>query len=98
MDTTLWLGWVGLVLGLISRIFIPWLNVRRLNPENAQWSWRYVWPQLVSVVIVGLGLPLVITNTEVIGLMALTPAYLVGWGAADVGRFVDRAIFIRRNE
>lgn len=97
MDISLYLGWVGLLLGVLSRIFIPWLNARRLNPEKADFSWPFVWPQLAAVVIVALGLPLVITNIEAVGQLALTSAYLIGWGAADVGRFVDKAV-LHRNE
>lgn len=87
-----YLGWVGLGLGVISRIFIPWLNVRRVNPDEADWSWRYVWPQLIAVVIVALGLPLVLSSVESIGQLAFTPAWLIGWAVADVGRFVDSAV------
>lgn len=88
----LYLGWVGLGLGVVSRIFIPWLNARRVNPDEAQWSWRYIWPQLVSVAIVALGLPLVLGSVEGIGALAFVPAYLIGWAVADVGRFVDKAV------
>jgi len=76
----------------MSRIFIPWLNERRLNPENAQWSWRFVWPQLVAVVIVFLGLPLALSSVENVGSLAFAAAYLVGWGVADVGRFAAKVV------
>lgn len=92
MDASLYLGWVGLGLGVISRIFIPWLNARRVNPDEANWSWRFVWPQLIAVVIVILGLPLLLSNVEGIGQLAFAPAYLIGWAVADVGRFVDNAV------
>lgn len=88
----MYLGWVGLGMGLVSRVFIPWLNERRLNPDEAQWSWRYVWPQLIAVAIVVLALPLLVPNIEAVGELALAPAYLAGWGAADVGRLVDKAV------
>jgi hypothetical protein len=86
------IGWVGLGFGVVSRIFIPWLNSRRVNPDEAKWSWRYVWPQLVAVLIVALGLPLVLTNVEGVGQLSFAPAYLIGWAVADVGRFVDKAV------
>ena len=92
MDTSLYLGWVGLGLGVTSRIFIPWLNARRVNPETADWSWRYIWPQLVAVLIIALGLPLVLSGVESVGQLAFAPAFLVGWAVADVGRFVDKAV------
>lgn len=88
----LYLGWVGLGLGVLSRIFIPWLNARRLNPDEAQWSWRYIWPQLIGVAVVVLALPLLVPDLEAIGQLALAPGYLVGWGAADLGRFADKWI------
>ena len=90
-----YIGWFGLVLGLISRIFVPWLNARRLNPDEAQWSWRYVWPQLIAVVIAGLLLPLVIADLAGIGAMAFGAAWLIGWAAADLGRFADKLVFKR---
>jgi hypothetical protein len=88
----MYLGWVGLGFGVVSRVFVPWLNERRLNPDNAKWDWRYVWPQLVGVVIAALLLPLVLTNMEGIGAMAFGSAYIMGWGAADIGRFADKLI------
>lgn len=90
MDITPFLGWIGLGLGVISRIFVPWLQARRQNPEEAQWSWRYIWPQIAGVTIVALLLPLVISDLTAIGGMAFGAAYVVGWGAADMGRFVDK--------
>ena len=85
----MFVGWIGLTFGVISRIFVPWLNERRNNPDNAKWSWRYVWPQLVAVVVVALLLPLVLSNVEAIGEMAFGAAYVIGWGVADIGRFAD---------
>ncbi len=88
----MFIGWVGLGFGVVSRIFVPWLNERRLNPDNAKWSWRYVWPQLIAVVVVTLLLPLVLSNVETVGEMAFSAAYVIGWGAADIGRFVGKFI------
>jgi len=90
-----YIGWFGLAIGLLSRIFVPWLNVRRLDPENAKWSWRYVWPQLIAVVIAALLLPLVVSDLVAIGGMAFGPAWLIGWAAADIGRFADKLVFKR---
>lgn len=88
----MYLGWIGLGVGVLSRIFVPWLNERRLNPDNAKWSWRYVWPQIIAVVVVTLLLPLVISDLESIGAMAFGPAWLIGWAAADIGRFADKLV------
>ena len=92
METVAFIGWVGLFFGVVSRVFVPYLNARRNNPEEADWSWRYLWPQLISVVVVALLLPLVLSNLESIGTMPLSASYIVGWGAADIGRFVDKAV------
>ena len=88
----MFIGWIGLAFGVISRIFVPWLNERRNNPDNAKWSWRYVWPQLVAVAVVALLLPLVLSSLESIGAMPFGAAYISGWGAADIGRFADKVI------
>ena len=88
----MFIGWIGLALGVVSRIFVPWLAVRRDNPDKADWSWRYLWPQLISVVVVALLLPLVLSNLESIGTMAFSASYIIGWGAADIGRFVDKSV------
>jgi len=90
-----YIGWFGLALGLVSRIFVPWLKARRDDPEKAQWSWRYVWPQLIAVVIAGLLLPLVVSDLAGIGEMAFGAAWLIGWAAADIGRFADKIVFKR---
>ena len=87
-----YVGWVGLGAGVVSRVFIPWLNARRVNPGEAQWNWRYVWPQLLAVVIIVLGLPLVLSNVENVGSLGFAAAYLIGWAVADVGRFLDKAV------
>jgi hypothetical protein len=90
---TPFVGWIGLFLGVISRVFVPWLNARRANPETAQWSWRYVWPQAIAVVIVLLLLPLLLgTTIESVGDMTLVSAYLAGYAVADIGRLVDKRL------
>jgi hypothetical protein len=91
-----YLGWIGLGLGLLSRVFVPWLNERRNNPDKAQWSWRYVWPQLIAFGVAVLVLPLVVTDLESIAGMSFGPAWLIGWAAADVGRFIDKLTFARQ--
>jgi hypothetical protein len=75
-------------LGVLSRIFVPWLVARKQDP-TLSWSWRYIWPQLVTSVIVGLVLPLIIDLAAVAN-MSLPAAYIAGWGAADVGRTLDK--------
>jgi len=73
------------------------LAKRRANPEEAQWSWKFVWPQLVSVLLIGLLLPLLISNLAGIGNLPWQAAWLVGWGAADLGRETYK-IFAKEEE
>jgi hypothetical protein len=60
MTTEQVVPYVFLLLGILSRVFLPWLISRRNAAHTGQplpWSWRYVWPQLVSVGVVVLLLP-----------------------------------------
>ena len=85
-----YLGWLFLALGGFSRVFVPWLIARRQDP-GLSWSWRYVWPQLVTLLVVALLLPLTV-DLETVSKLEITPAYVVGWGAADIGRLIDKVI------
>lgn len=78
--------WVSLFVGLVARIVVPWLAVRQADPQSADWSWRFVWPMAVSFVLVFLVLPLVIADLSVISSLPYQAAWLMGWGAADLGR------------
>ena len=80
------LPWVFLLIGLLGRVFIPWLVVRQQDPENAQWAWKYVWPQALSFVILFLMLPLLIADLEAVSQIPFQAAWLMGWGAGDIGR------------
>ncbi len=84
------LPFVLFVIGVFSRVFLPWLNERRKNPD-LPWSWRYIWPQLVTAVIVLALVPLFF-NLQNLDTMKPIPAYLSGWAAADVGREIDKFI------
>lgn len=84
-----------LFLGILSRIFVPWLISRRnasLRGRPLPWTWRYVWPQLVSVGVVVLLLPLLLSNMQSLTELEYTAAYLAGWAAADLGREADKLI------
>jgi hypothetical protein len=78
------LPWFLLILGIIARILVPWLIARREDP-TLPWSWHYVWPQLVSFVVIVLMLPLMVSDLAQVSHLELQFAFLVGWGAADVG-------------
>ena len=82
--------YIAFTLGILSRIFLPWLAAKR-NEPNMGWSWRLVTPQLISVLIVALLLPLV-ADFGALGTLPTPAAYLAGWAAADVGREADKLI------
>ncbi len=82
------LPFVLFVFGVICRVFLPWLIARRDDP-TLSWSWRYIWPQLVTAVIVLILVPLFF-DLDSLGTMKPIAAYLSGWAAADVGREVDK--------
>ena len=86
MNYTLFLPWLSLLIGIMARVFIPWLAVRQQNPDKGKWAWEYVWPQLLSAGLILLVLPLVIADLTVIQSLPYQAAWLVGWAAADLGR------------
>ncbi len=87
--------WAMLATGIFSRIFLPWLNERMKKPDLS-WSWRYLWPQLASVLIFALLLPILLPDPFAIGHLPPVAAYLTGWATADAGREVDKFITTRR--
>lgn len=87
-----YLPWLSLALGLGARAFLPWLAKRRLNPEAYGWQWKLFWPQLLGFLLIALVLPLVIGNLEAIQNLGAQAAWLVGWGAADIGSQTYKAI------
>ena len=84
--------WVLLILGVLSRVFIPWLAKRRENPAEAKWDWKFVWPQLVAAVLILLLLPVLVTDLEAVGTLPLQVGWLAGWAAADIGRKTYKAL------
>ncbi len=95
MTTEQVVPYVFLLLGILSRVFLPWLISRRNAAHTGQplpWSWRYVWPQLVSVGVVVLLLPFLLSNLNNIAELEYTAAYLAGWAAADLGREADKLL------
>lgn len=88
------------ILGLVSRVFVPWMieRIRRPDDPALKWAWRYVWPQLLSVVVLVLVAPLVVSNIEQVLTMGVVAAYVFGWGAADIGKtlFLDGSDAVRK--
>jgi len=76
--------WVLLVTGIFARILVPFLIERRENP-SLTWDMKYVWPQIISFVIIVLMLPVIIPDLEGISSLAFQAAFLVGWAAGDIG-------------
>jgi hypothetical protein len=90
------LPWILLLLGAAARIFLPFLIARRDDP-SLSWEWRYVWPQLLSLGIFILILPLLVDDLASVSELDLQYAWLVGYGAASFGRLADRGIDVARN-
>lgn len=87
-------AWISLGLGVTARVFVPWLSKRREDPEGptSSWDWKYVWPQLLSVTLIFLLLPLLVSDLEDVGGLPWQAAWLVGWAAADLGRETYKAL------
>ena len=85
------LPWAFLLIGAVARIFLPFLIARRDDP-TLSWSWRFVWPQVLSVGIFILVLPLLVDSLTGVSELDLQYAWLVGYGAASFGRLADKGI------
>lgn len=80
-------GWISLIVGILARVFVPWLAKRQLDPEGAEWDFKkYVLPQLLSFVLILILLPLIVSELDTIGGLPWQAAWLAGWGAGDIGR------------
>lgn len=92
-----YLPWISLFLGLAAKAFLPWLAKRRLNPELYSWDWKVFWPQLLGFLLIGLVLPVVIGDLASISSLGPQTAWLVGWGAADIGSQTYKAFAKEEN-
>jgi len=90
------LPWLLLLLGAVARIFLPFLIARRDDP-SLSWEWRYVWPQLLSLGIFVLLLPLLVDDLANVGELDAQYAWLVGYGAASFGRLAQQGGEVLRN-
>ncbi len=84
--------WVSMAVGVLARVFVPWLAKRREEPDMFKWSWKFVWPQFVSVGLIFLLLPLLIGDLSKMGGLPWQAAWLAGWAAADIGRETYKAL------
>ena len=87
-----YLPWLSLFVGLAARVFVPWLAKRRYDPDNAKWQWRYLWPQVLGFVLLLVVLPLIVSDLRAIYDMPAQAAWVLGWGAADIGRKTIKAL------
>jgi len=90
------LPWLLLLLGAVARIFLPFLIARRDDP-SLSWEWKYVWPQLLSLGIFVLLLPLLVDDLANVGELDAQYAWLVGYGAASFGRLAQQGGEVLRN-
>jgi hypothetical protein len=90
------LPWLLLLLGAVARIFLPFLIARRDDP-SLSWEWRYVWPQVLSLGIFALLLPLLVDDLANVGMLDPQYAWLVGYGAASFGRLAQQGGEVLRN-
>lgn len=99
MTSANWLTLGTFVLGIVGRVFVPWLLARAKAPEaeTSKWNWRYVWPQLVMIVVLGAISPM-IADVETLFDAGAVVAYTSGWGAADFGKtiFLDGVAVARK--
>ena len=86
--------WILLVVGVIARIFVPFLIERQKDPLLGWDFKKYVIPQLIGFTIIALMLPVIIPNLDSISDLDLQAAFLAGWAAGDIGnvgrKFLDR--------
>ena len=72
------LPWLLLLLGAVARIFLPFLIARRDDPD-LQWAWRLVIPQLLSLAIFALLLPLLVDDLKSVSDLDLQYAWSVSY-------------------
>ena len=96
MDSTSWIALGVFFLGIIARVFVPFLIKRAKHPDapDSKWNWKYVWPQLIVVLVLVLVAPLVADDLNNLLSLGVVPAYLSGWAAADIGKtlFIDTEV------
>jgi hypothetical protein len=87
-------GFYFLAVGILARMFIPWLvklYKARNEPAELTWEWHYLRGQVIATAIIFLGLPVLIGDLLAIGGWEFQAAFLAGYGAADLGRLIDKS-------
>lgn len=89
-------GLIALVLGVFARMVIPWLLLvyagYRNKGDKPTWQWRYLAGQLVGVVILLVGLPVLVGDLADVLAWDWQAAWLAGYGAAEIGRLGDKEL------
>jgi hypothetical protein len=89
-------GFYFLAAGVLSRMFIPWfVKMYKLNRDDEtagwSWEWRYLRGQALATIIIGLGLPVLLSDIASVGSLDPQAAFLAGYGVAAIGRFIDKS-------
>ena len=94
-----WLALLIFLAGVLARVFVPWLIVRYKRPDDpdSKWTWRYIFPQLIAVVVLLLVAPILMDDPEALTEMRPVMVYILGWGTADIGKtiFLDVPNLVR---
>ena len=92
METVLpYLPFVLFFLGVLARVVVPYVQERLSNTELT-FDWRYVVGQIIAALVALLPLVGTAEFLTQVGAMGFIAAFVYGWGAADVGRSVQKAV------
>lgn len=87
--------YIGLALGVLGRVIIPWLILVLTEEPPPVWNWRKVTAQLLTGTLAFIGLvaanPQLPTLTWQQALALALASAAAGWGFADMGREVKKA-------
>lgn len=94
MEYSEFVPYVGLLVGVLGRVIVPWLIKRLQEPNGLNWDWKKAWAQLLTGLLSFLALLAAnpqlptLTWTQALGLGLASAA--AGWGFADAGREVKK--------
>jgi hypothetical protein len=86
------MGLYFLIAGILARMLIPWLVKVYESQNGFNWEWKYLRGQAISVVIIFIALPLLLSDIKDVVNWAPQAAFLAGYGAAEIGGFVDKKV------
>lgn len=88
--------WISFALGILARIILPFLEARYNDPD-LPFAKKYLRGPALMVLMVILVLPILVDDIGAIANTYWQGAWLIGWAAADLGRFADKGIQVVRN-